>query len=75
MTKSELIDMAHSIAGENVEKLPTEKLKRLITVTQYPTDLCLNELERRGELEVDGDTPVVPYECEHYVHTILTRPR
>jgi hypothetical protein len=75
MTKVELISMAQKMAGNNIEALPTEKLVDLMTVTQYLTDLCLNEIERRGELEVNDGTPVVPYGCDYYVPTILTRPR
>lgn len=48
---------------------------RLITITQYVTDLCLNEIERRGELTVLDGVPVVPYQCEYMVETVLTRSR
>jgi hypothetical protein len=39
----------------------------------YVTDICLNETERRGELTISNGVPVVPYECEYGVETILTR--
>jgi hypothetical protein len=44
-----------------------------MTVSQFVTDLCLNELEYRGELVLLGDTPLVPYVADHMVETVLTR--
>lgn len=32
-----------------------------MTITQHVTDLCLNEIERRGELTFLHGAPVVPY--------------
>jgi hypothetical protein len=44
-----------------------------VTVTQFVTDLCPNELEDRGELVLVGDTPLVPYVADYRIETILTR--
>jgi hypothetical protein len=33
----------------------------LMTITQHVTDLCLNEIERRGQLRFLDGSPVVPY--------------
>jgi hypothetical protein len=44
-----------------------------MTITQFVTDLCLNEIERRGALDFLGGVPVIPYVSEHGVKTILTR--
>jgi hypothetical protein len=44
-----------------------------MTVTQYVTDLCLNEVEQRGELPFYEGHPIVPYASGHMVETILTR--
>src|SRR6201988_2089587 len=49
----------------------TDEIKNLITVAQYVTDICLNELQDRGELETYQGNVVVPYVCEHMVQTVL----
>jgi hypothetical protein len=74
MSKSELIEAAYGMTGGNVEDLSHDQLTRLMTITQFVTDLCLNEIERRGELTFVGGVVVVPYESDHEVDTILTRP-
>jgi hypothetical protein len=48
MTKEELIEVAYSIAGGNISDLAYEQLTRLMTITQFITDLCLREIEDRG---------------------------
>jgi hypothetical protein len=76
MTKQELIEAASKMTGgdsRNIQDLTFEQLERLMTVTQFVTDLCLNELEYRGELVLLGDTPLVPYVSDHMVETVLTR--
>lgn len=75
MTPEDLTERAYEITGGDVKVLSLDQLERLMTVTQYVTDLCLNEIERRGELELalDGHV-IVPYNCELAVETILTRP-
>lgn len=74
MTKAELIEAAYELTGGNV--LPSDKLVRLMTVTQFVTDLCLNEIERRGELTYDraSGVVIVPYKADYGVDTVLTRP-
>lgn len=46
-----------------------------MTVTQFVTDLCLNEVERRGELRRMPETGqiVADYWYEYIVPTVLTR--
>jgi hypothetical protein len=73
MTKQELIKAADKMTGGNIQDLTVKKLERLMTVTQFVTDLCLNELEDRAELALVGDTPLVPYVADYRVETILTR--
>ncbi len=73
MTKEELIEAAYEFTGGNTGQLTTERLRRLMTVAQYVTDICLNEIERRGELAIRDGVPVLPYDSEYGVETILTR--
>lgn len=73
MTKQELEEAAYDMTGGNLADLASEKIYRLMTVTQYVTDLCINEIERRGQLETHEGMPVVPYLSDHGVETILTR--
>ena len=79
ISKEKLVAAAEFIMSDkNVESLTLAQLYRLMTVTQYVTDLCLNEIEQRGELTFlprpDGSlAPIIPYTSEHHVETILTR--
>ncbi len=79
MSNSELIEAATEIlGGENVRTMTTSQIIKLMTVTQYVTDLCLNELEKRGELTFapnpeGGLVPIIPYCSALVVPTILTR--
>ena len=66
MTKSELVEVAYEITGGSMPDLSYEQLARLTTVAQHVTDLCLNELERRGQLTFSAGTPIVPYDCEYW---------
>lgn len=74
MTEHELVEAAYELTGGNIADLSSEKIQRLMTVTQYVTDICLNEIERRGELAFQEGMPVVPYVADHGVETVLTRP-
>jgi hypothetical protein len=73
MTKEELIEAAQEITGGSLEDLSVEQIGRLMTITQHVTDLCLNELESRGELAAYGENVLVPYVSDYWVETILTR--
>ena len=79
MSKAELIEAAHEIIGGDLADLSLDKLYRLMTVTQFVTDLCLNEVERRGELIYSSGqdgiplAPIVPYCSDYGVDTVLTR--
>lgn len=65
-----VMDMTHD---KELETLPSHLILRMITFGQYLTDRCLNEIEKRGELEfIDGD-PVLPYVSDHMIETVLTR--
>jgi hypothetical protein len=48
-------------------------LARLITMSQYCTDVLLNEIESRGNLTFRDGMVIVPYHSDHVVETILTR--
>ncbi len=73
LTKAELLAATAALLGGDVTALPTGAIQRLMTITQHATDIMLNELERRDELEFVQDLPVVPYVSEYMVETILTR--
>jgi hypothetical protein len=73
ISKSELVEAAYGMTGGNVKDLSLDQLLKLMTVTQYVTDLCLNEIEYRGELTFHEGSVVVPYMSEHMVETVLTR--
>jgi oligoribonuclease (3'-5' exoribonuclease) len=73
LSKEELIEAAFTMTGGNLKDLSVEQIERLMTVTQYVTDICLNELEERGEMVSHKGAPVVPYISEYMVETILTR--
>jgi hypothetical protein len=75
MTKEELIAQAEFVAGGQVRRMNYGELCKLMTVTQFVTDQCLNEIERRGELTYDRSSGklVIPYQCDYALPTILTR--
>lgn len=74
LTEEKLIEAGNKIAGANLADLSVGEIERLMTITQYVTDCCLNELETRGVLEIIDGKPCVPYASEYMVETILTRP-
>jgi hypothetical protein len=64
--------------GGNIKDLALEQICHKMTIAQFISDLCLNEIERRGELTYAPDgggglTPIVPYYCDYWVETVLTR--
>jgi hypothetical protein len=69
MTRRSVSDMT----GGNIADLSVTQLRRLMTVTQFVTNLCLNEIEGRGKLTFHDGAPIIPYECDHSLETILTR--
>jgi hypothetical protein len=73
ISKSELVEASYHITGGNLESLSLDQIWRLMTITQYVTDLCINEIEDRGELTFFHGSPIIPYQSEHVVQTILTR--
>jgi len=75
MTKVQLVEAAYEITAGSVKDLTLERLRSLMTVTQFVTDLCLNEIEDRGALTYSRDTSrvIVPYQCDHMLETVLTR--
>jgi hypothetical protein len=73
MTKEDLIESASGLTAEILKGWSLDELRVLITQSQYVTDICINELERRGEITFSGGSPVLPYVSEHIVETILTR--
>lgn len=73
LSKDALVAAAAGLTGGDVANLATAQVKWLMTITQHVTDLCLNEIERRGELTFHEGAPVLPYISDHIVPTILTR--
>jgi hypothetical protein len=73
MSKEQLIDAARGIIDGDVAGCSLDRLCRLATVTQFVTDLCLNEIERRGELTYSRDDGrvIVPYQSNYVLPTIL----
>ena len=73
LTESQLKEAAYGITDGDVKKLTLEKLHRMMTVTQFVTAQCLNEIEERGELTYDPETGdyVNPYQSDYVLPTIL----
>lgn len=67
--------VGRTLFPSDFNKLSVEDVLRLMTITQYVTNLGINELERRGELKMcdDCQSPIIPYMSNHAVETILTR--
>lgn len=60
--------------GLLLEFMSYDHIVELMTVTQVITNLCLNEIEERGELTDHADGRViVPHNADFVVETILTR--
>lgn len=59
--------------GLLLEFMSYEHMVELMTVTQIITNLCLNEIEKRGELTEHDGHALVPYTADFVVETILTR--
>jgi hypothetical protein len=75
MTKDEVqARIAKMIPGGLLlEFMSYEHIVELMTVTQVITNLCLNEIEKRGELTDHEGHVLVPYNADFVVETILTR--
>ena len=73
MTRAELQAATAQLLGGHVRDFPLARLQRLITLTQYATDILLNEIEDRGELTFHDGVPIIPYQADYSVSTILTR--
>ncbi len=73
MSKEELIEAAFEMTGGSLKDLSYDQILRVMTISQHVTDICLNEIEARGELTFYRGAPVVPYHSDHMVETILTR--
>jgi hypothetical protein len=73
VSEEELKRGADEITLGKVSELSSDEIYRIMTITQYVTDLCINEIERRGELDCAGDFPMIPYCSDFGVQTILTR--
>jgi hypothetical protein len=73
LTDEELITAARAITGDDIKSMTLDDLHRVMTVTQYVTDTILNEIEARDELTFLEGYPIVPYQADLMVETILTR--
>lgn len=73
LSKEELIKAAHCMTGGDVADCSLDRLCQLVTVAQFVIDLCLNEMERRGELTYSRDDGrvIVPYQSKYVLPTIL----
>jgi hypothetical protein len=73
MSREQLVEAAYDLTGGDVADRSLDQLYRLMTVTQFVTDLCLNEIERRGELTYDRDDRrvIIPYQSSYMLPTIL----
>ena len=63
--------------GLLLEFMSYDHIVELMTVTQVITNLCLNDIEQRGELTGHNGRAIVtshrPYNADFVVETILTR--
>ena len=59
-------------ANQMVDQLK-EEIAEQMTIWQHLVDRALNILEQRGNIPIVDGMPIVPYVCEYYVPTILTR--
>ena len=59
--------------GLLLEFMSYNGIVELMTVTQIITNLCLNEIEERGELTEQEGRAIAPYDANFVVETILTR--
>jgi hypothetical protein len=75
MSREELVQAAGEFVVRPLKEFTLDEMRRLMTVTQYVTDLCLNEIEIRGALTYDRETAsvIVPYQSNYMVQTVLTR--
>ncbi|OYU87665.1 MAG: hypothetical protein CFE29_22790 [Bradyrhizobiaceae bacterium PARB1] len=74
MEKSELLVAAAQLTGSrSLKDMTLDEVERLVTVAQYVFDICLNELDDRGELRDSDGCVSVPYVCDYIVWTALTR--
>lgn len=71
ITETELIEEAAEITGGNLKRKSLDEMLRLITVVQYIFDICVNELEERGEIFGPDGEIGIPYVCDYIVPTIL----
>ncbi|MGX9431435.1 MULTISPECIES: hypothetical protein [Bradyrhizobium] len=73
MSKFELLAAAAEITKGDIKGKSLQEITQLMTVTQYVTGLCLNEIRDRGQLVLYMGNVVVPYECDYVLETALTR--
>lgn len=74
ISAAELEAAADTLTGGRAPAdLTSDDLRRLITIGQYVTDLCMVEIEARGELAWHEGVPVIPYWSDHVLDTVLTR--
>jgi len=73
LSRDMLESAARGILGGEPKDLSLVRLLHIITVTQYATDCLILELERRGEIDDEEGTPVIPYMSDHFVCNLLTR--
>jgi hypothetical protein len=75
LSRTELHAAAAEIINGDIKGKSLQEITHLMTVTQYVTNQCLNEIEDRGQLVLYMGNVVVPYECDYVLETALTRTR
>lgn len=73
LTREQLVEAAYDMTGGDLKSLSLDQVAKLMTVASHVFDLCLNEIEHRGELQMKGGMVIVPYCSDHMVLTALTR--
>lgn len=73
LSQLELEAMAADCCDDDVENLSDDDLRFAVTFSQYLTDRCVAELQKRGQLGEHDGMIVIPYSSEHVVESPLTQ--
>jgi hypothetical protein len=76
MTEDEvLLHAEHLMQAPSLDTYDYDRIVRILTVASYVADLCIKELEDRGQLEIRHGMPCIPDARPESldVPTILTR--
>jgi hypothetical protein len=70
--KQGIADMLGCDDCDDLTTFDTGELLFLVTATQAATDLLINELESRGEIDSFEGSPMIPYHADHIVECVLS---